>query len=310
MTTASPQRPRPVPDLRGLHRRAGAARHARPGARRPTARLPPLLGRRAPRRRRCSPAPSPEVLIGPIAAGHAADPRRQRRRDAAALQPAQGRGELQPARGLFPGRIDLGLGRASGTDPMTTYALQRDRRQAAPDDFLEQLAELLAYFDDALPRRPSRSRAPGRAARAARGAGALAARLLAAERDLGRAARPPLRVRGLHQPRRRGDRRRSYRRALRARRPARGARDGGRRLGAGRGRCRGGVAADRVAPDGDGDAAPRPADPRAAGRAGACASSRPSGDAAARRRDRRRRSPRPVRAGLEEVGAARTAPTR
>src|SRR3984885_4981914 len=53
--------------------------------------------------------------------------------------------------GLFPGRIDLGLGRAAGTDPMTTYALQRDRRQASPDDFPQQLAELLAYFEDDLP---------------------------------------------------------------------------------------------------------------------------------------------------------------
>jgi luciferase family oxidoreductase group 1 len=53
--------------------------------------------------------------------------------------------------GLFPGRIDLGLGRAAGTDPMTTFALQRDRRQAAPDDFPQQLAELLAYFDANLP---------------------------------------------------------------------------------------------------------------------------------------------------------------
>jgi luciferase family oxidoreductase group 1 len=52
---------------------------------------------------------------------------------------------------LYPGRIDLGLGRAAGTDPMTTYALQRDRRQAAPDDFPQQLAELLAYFGDSLP---------------------------------------------------------------------------------------------------------------------------------------------------------------
>jgi luciferase family oxidoreductase group 1 len=34
---------------------------------------------------------------------------------------------------------------------MTTYALQRDRRQAAPDDFPDQLAELLAYLDDRLP---------------------------------------------------------------------------------------------------------------------------------------------------------------
>ena len=52
---------------------------------------------------------------------------------------------------LYPDRIDLGLGRASGTDPLTTFALQRDRRQAAPDDFPQQLAELLAYFDDTLP---------------------------------------------------------------------------------------------------------------------------------------------------------------
>src|SRR4051812_44028780 len=52
---------------------------------------------------------------------------------------------------LFPGRIDLGLGRAAGTDPMTTFALQRDRRQAAPDDFPQQLAELLGYLNDDLP---------------------------------------------------------------------------------------------------------------------------------------------------------------
>ena len=53
--------------------------------------------------------------------------------------------------GLFPGRIDLGIGRAPGTDPLTTFALQRDRRQASPDDFPQQLAELLAYLDDAMP---------------------------------------------------------------------------------------------------------------------------------------------------------------
>src|SRR5438445_6310537 len=53
--------------------------------------------------------------------------------------------------GLFPGRIDLGLGRASGTDPLTTFALQRDRRQASPDDFPQQLVELLGYLEDSLP---------------------------------------------------------------------------------------------------------------------------------------------------------------
>jgi luciferase family oxidoreductase group 1 len=53
--------------------------------------------------------------------------------------------------GLFPGRIDLGLGRAPGSDGRTAYALQRDRRERAPDDFPQQLAELLAYLDDTMP---------------------------------------------------------------------------------------------------------------------------------------------------------------
>ena len=41
--------------------------------------------------------------------------------------------------------------RAAGTDPLTMYALQRDRRQAAPDDFPEQLSELLALLEDRIP---------------------------------------------------------------------------------------------------------------------------------------------------------------
>jgi luciferase family oxidoreductase group 1 len=53
--------------------------------------------------------------------------------------------------GLYPHRVDLGLGRAAGTDPTTTFALQRDRRQRTPDDFPEQLAELLAYLAGTLP---------------------------------------------------------------------------------------------------------------------------------------------------------------
>jgi len=54
--------------------------------------------------------------------------------------------------GLHPGRIDLGIGRAPGTDPQTTVALQRDRRLLGPpDDFPEQLAELLAYLEDDFP---------------------------------------------------------------------------------------------------------------------------------------------------------------
>ena len=55
--------------------------------------------------------------------------------------------------GLYPDRIDLGIGRAPGTDPQTMLALQRDRRLAPPDDFPEQLAELLAYLEDDFPPR-------------------------------------------------------------------------------------------------------------------------------------------------------------
>lgn len=53
--------------------------------------------------------------------------------------------------GLYPERIDLGVGRAAGTDPLTAFALQRDRRYAGPDDFAEQLAELLAFVRDGFP---------------------------------------------------------------------------------------------------------------------------------------------------------------
>ena len=47
---------------------------------------------------------------------------------------------------LFPGRVDLGVGRAAGTSPNVALALQRDRRQRSPDDFYEQLIELLNYL--------------------------------------------------------------------------------------------------------------------------------------------------------------------
>lgn len=49
---------------------------------------------------------------------------------------------------LFPGRIDLGLGRAPGTDGLTAAALRGNRRSNG-HDFPEQLAELRAYLDPA-----------------------------------------------------------------------------------------------------------------------------------------------------------------
>jgi len=53
---------------------------------------------------------------------------------------------------LAPGRIDLGVGRAPGSDQRTAYALQRDRSKRMPhDDFPNHLAEMIAYLDDAMP---------------------------------------------------------------------------------------------------------------------------------------------------------------
>ena len=46
---------------------------------------------------------------------------------------------------LFPGRIDLGLGRAPGTDGATAYALRSRLDQRQGDDFLERLHELTLW---------------------------------------------------------------------------------------------------------------------------------------------------------------------
>jgi luciferase family oxidoreductase group 1 len=53
--------------------------------------------------------------------------------------------------GLYGERIDLGIGRAPGGDLESIYALQRDRRTLLPEDYSEQIAELLAYFEDGFP---------------------------------------------------------------------------------------------------------------------------------------------------------------
>jgi luciferase family oxidoreductase group 1 len=61
---------------------------------------------------------------------------------------------------LHPGRIDLGLGRAPGTDPLTARALRRDVARAA-ESFPDDVVELLSYFRDP----------PGQLVRAVPGAG-------------------------------------------------------------------------------------------------------------------------------------------
>lgn len=56
---------------------------------------------------------------------------------------------------LFPGRIDLGLGRAPGTDQATLRALRRYAMSA--DSFPDDVAELLHYFEPARPGQPVRA---------------------------------------------------------------------------------------------------------------------------------------------------------
>jgi luciferase family oxidoreductase group 1 len=92
---------------------------------------------------------SPEVMIGPVAAatthlrvgsGGVMLPH---------YSPLKVAETFSMLSGLFPGRIDLGIGRAPGTSAAIARALQRDRRLPAPDDFPEQMAELLGYFNSA-----------------------------------------------------------------------------------------------------------------------------------------------------------------
>jgi luciferase family oxidoreductase group 1 len=54
---------------------------------------------------------------------------------------------------LFPGRIDLGIGRAPGTDPVTSYALRHRQglSENEDDDFLQRFQELLLFESRGFP---------------------------------------------------------------------------------------------------------------------------------------------------------------
>lgn len=97
---------------------------------------------------------SPEVMIGPVAMATS----RMRVGSGGVMLPHYS--PLKVAEsfamldGLFPGRIDLGVGRAAGTSPRIALQLQRDRRYSPPDDFpdqLDELADLLASRQAAVP---------------------------------------------------------------------------------------------------------------------------------------------------------------
>jgi len=52
---------------------------------------------------------------------------------------------------LYPGRVDLGIGRAAGGGPVEALALKRERKTPMSDDFPEQVSELLAFLGHHFP---------------------------------------------------------------------------------------------------------------------------------------------------------------
>ena len=71
------------------------------------------------------------------------DPRGVGGRDAAEPRAADGGGAFGTLATLYPGRIDLGVGRAPGSDQVTAHALRRRERE---EDFPRQVRELQAYL--------------------------------------------------------------------------------------------------------------------------------------------------------------------
>jgi luciferase family oxidoreductase group 1 len=91
---------------------------------------------------------SPEILIGQVAART----RRIRVGSGGVMLPHYSALKVvenfRVLHALFPGRIDLGIGRAPGSDQLTAVALRPDHRLAGEDDFPRQLGELLGFLED------------------------------------------------------------------------------------------------------------------------------------------------------------------
>ncbi len=170
--------------------------------------------------------------------------------------------------GLHPGRIDLGIGRAPGTDGHTAMALRRQPDALSDDDFPAPPRRALRLLQRRVPARAPLRRDHGgpRQGRQARHLAARLERLLGAAR---RHARPALLVRPpLH-----GAEHAAGARALplqlpAVRSPVRAARDGRRRRDPRRGRQARPLPGGPLA-DGDGAASPGQPDPHARSRNGA-----------------------------------------
>jgi luciferase family oxidoreductase group 1 len=93
----------------------------------------------------------PEIMIGQIAAGTG----RIRVGSGGVMLPNHAplmvAERFKVLEALFPGRIDLGLGRAPGTDPITSYALRRRQDAGTDDDFLQRFQELVLFGTSGFP---------------------------------------------------------------------------------------------------------------------------------------------------------------
>jgi luciferase family oxidoreductase group 1 len=88
----------------------------------------------------------PEVMIG-----HVADVTRRIRVGSGGIMlpnhvPLKVAETFRVLEALHPGRIDLGIGRAPGTDSLTALALRRSREALNADDFPARMGELLAFL--------------------------------------------------------------------------------------------------------------------------------------------------------------------
>jgi luciferase family oxidoreductase group 1 len=96
-------------------------------------------------------SPAPEILIDRVAAETSAI----RVGSGAVLlphySPLKVAETFRVLHALYPGRIDLGIGRAPGGTPLDSYALQRDRNSQPGDDFPKLLVELLAWLHGGFP---------------------------------------------------------------------------------------------------------------------------------------------------------------
>ena len=96
-------------------------------------------------------SPAPEVMIG-----HVANETSRIRVGAGGIMlpnhvPLKVAETFRVLEALHPGRIDLGIGRAPGTDPVTATALRGPRGGAGAEDFPEQFGELLAFSGGGFP---------------------------------------------------------------------------------------------------------------------------------------------------------------